>query len=305
MAQPGEDPAAHQEHRQLRAAFVLGPIGTRRDDHRLVMGGEFFVRALQLRLIAVGAGDADPRVIRHEDRRGRPVILQRPHVACEPVRQLLSARGFRISAAAGAHGTHEQLRTEGLLAAAAVDRHRAAGVINEQLLAGKMPLAHRALQAPLPAPVDLAKGAAPVGGGAVRLCVLLPQQLQHHVAVALELLVDPRAVRCHERPGLRRRRRPEHPPLQLGLRQALRFGRRDPGRPHRRRYFETAPIDSPSARESSRTLKLLACSPISCFNFDMEILSFGIDCVPLGQNPQGYAVRFSIISSRRLRQPRS
>jgi hypothetical protein len=44
----------------------------------------------------------------------------------------------------------------------------------------------------------------------------------------------------------------------------------------RRWYFETAPIDSPRARASSRTLKLLVCSPISCFNFDMEILSFGI-----------------------------
>jgi hypothetical protein len=30
----------------------------------------------------------------------------------------------------------------------------------------------------------------------------------------------------------------------------------------------------------ARTLKLLDCSPISCFNFDMEILSFGIDCAP-------------------------
>src|SRR5205807_2448491 len=39
-----------------------------------------------------------------------------------------------------------------------------------------------------------------------------------------------------------------------------------------RRYFETAPTDSPSARASARTLKLLACSPISCFSFDMETL---------------------------------
>jgi hypothetical protein len=35
---------------------------------------------------------------------------------------------------------------------------------------------------------------------------------------------------------------------------------------------------------------LLACRAISCFNFDMEILSFGIDLAPPGQNPEGYAL---------------
>src|ERR1022692_4210536 len=31
--------------------------------------------------------------------------------------------------------------------------------------------------------------------------------------------------------------------------------------------------------------KLLPCSPISCFSFDMEILSLGIDCAPRGKKP--------------------
>ena len=53
-----------------------------------------------------------------------------------------------------------------------------------------------------------------------------------------------------------------------------------------RKYFETAPTDSPRARPSARTLKLLDCSPISCFNFDMEILSFGIDYAPRGKTPR-------------------
>jgi hypothetical protein len=53
-----------------------------------------------------------------------------------------------------------------------------------------------------------------------------------------------------------------------------------------RKYFETAPTDSPRARPSARTLKLLDCSPISCFNFDMEILTFGIDCAPKDKTPQ-------------------
>jgi hypothetical protein len=61
-----------------------------------------------------------------------------------------------------------------------------------------------------------------------------------------------------------------------------------------RKYFETAPTDNPKARPSARTLKLLDCSPTSCFNLDMEILSFGIDCAPGGKKSPGYAVCFAI-----------
>ena len=61
-----------------------------------------------------------------------------------------------------------------------------------------------------------------------------------------------------------------------------------------RRYFETAPTDRSSARPSARTLRLLDCSPISCFNFNMEILSLGIDRAPGGKIPRGYALGFPI-----------
>jgi len=44
----------------------------------------------------------------------------------------------------------------------------------------------------------------------------------------------------------------------------------------------------------ARTLRLLACSPISCFNFDMETLSFGIDPAPQDKKSQGYAVGLPI-----------
>jgi hypothetical protein len=40
--------------------------------------------------------------------------------------------------------------------------------------------------------------------------------------------------------------------------------------------------------------QLLDCSPVSCFNFDREILSFGIDRGSAGKNPQDYAARVSI-----------
>ena len=65
-----------------------------------------------------------------------------------------------------------------------------------------------------------------------------------------------------------------------------------------RRYFETAPTDSPSVRASARTLKLLACSPISCFSFDMEILSFGMTSLPRTKSPKATRSANRSISSR-------
>jgi hypothetical protein len=49
---------------------------------------------------------------------------------------------------------------------------------------------------------------------------------------------------------------------------------------------------------------LLVCSPISCFNFDMEILSFGINRAP-GANAQVTRVCFRSISSQTPHFPRS
>jgi len=49
----------------------------------------------------------------------------------------------------------------------------------------------------------------------------------------------------------------------------------------------------PTARAPARApgrVNWLACSPTSCFSFDMEILSFGIDLAPQDKKSQGYAV---------------
>src|SRR5207249_7096767 len=57
MPQARQDPATYQQDRQLRAAFVLGPVRSCRDDHRPIVGSELLVGALQFRLVAIGARD--------------------------------------------------------------------------------------------------------------------------------------------------------------------------------------------------------------------------------------------------------
>jgi len=44
---------------------------------------------------------------------------------------------------------------------------------------------------------------------------------------------------------------------------------------------------------------------MSCFSFDMEILSFGINRAPQGKNPRDYAVRLQINLQPLPRQPPS
>jgi hypothetical protein len=69
---------------------------------------------------------------------------------------------------------------------------------------------------------------------------------------------------------------------------------------------ERKEADGPRARLKARTLKLLDCSPISCFNFDMEILSFGIDCAPFrAKTLQVTRSAYRSISSRPPHFPRS
>jgi transposase len=80
--------------------------------------------------------------IRHDDRGRCAIELQSAHMAREPVGQRLGAGRLRVCVAACAERTDEQLRAEGLLAVGAVDRYRAAGVIDEELLASEVPLAH-------------------------------------------------------------------------------------------------------------------------------------------------------------------
>src|SRR5205807_1044009 len=206
MPQARQDPATYQQDRQLRAAFVLGPVRSRRDDHRAIVGSELLVGALQFRLVAIGARDTDFGVIRNEDCRGGAVVLQRPHMAGEPVRQRLGTGAFGVRQAARPQCAHEQLCLEGFLTVRSVDRNRAPGVTG--------------------------------GAGPNTRC---SSSLSERLSASAAPIPHPRTAR---------------------------------------RYFETAPTDSPSARASARTLKLLACSPISCFSFDMETLSFGIDLAP-------------------------
>src|SRR6202043_3697468 len=93
-------------------------------------------------------------------------------------------------------------------------------VVDEQLLAGAMHLAHRHVDPLAPLPVQLTEAAVAIAQR-LALPVLLPEQLQRH-ALALELLVHLRPI--HRRPLRQRRRlgRWVEPLLELRIAQRRR-----------------------------------------------------------------------------------
>ena len=86
MPQPCQHPPAHQEYREFRFRLIFQVKRPGRDDRNRVMRCHFLVRTLQFRLVAVGLGHPDPRIVRHQNRRRMTVKRQHPHVATEPVR---------------------------------------------------------------------------------------------------------------------------------------------------------------------------------------------------------------------------
>src|ERR1700751_3855166 len=80
VPQARQHPPGDQEYSLFYFGFVPWVERTRWDDHATVVARELLIRALQDRLVAVGLGDADLRVIGHVDRRRTSKCAHRPNV---------------------------------------------------------------------------------------------------------------------------------------------------------------------------------------------------------------------------------
>ena len=83
--------------------------------------------------------------------------LEGPLVARDPVRDLLGARRFRVGVIRGAQHRDEELDRDHLAGGRLDHRRLLPGVVDEQLGAGAVDLAHREPPAVEPAAVDLAE----------------------------------------------------------------------------------------------------------------------------------------------------
>src|SRR5207245_149687 len=106
-------------------------------------------------LVAAGDDDAALELIGHDGLGDAAKELECPLVAGDPVRDLLRARGFGVGVVRGAQRGDEEFDRDHLAGGGVDDRRPLPGVVDEQLGAGAMDLAHRQAPAPEPAAIAL------------------------------------------------------------------------------------------------------------------------------------------------------
>ncbi len=152
------------------------------------MGRQIEIGPVEPRLVPVGAGDADLRVVGHQLRRHAAHEGERPDMRADPVWQRLGPARLGIGVIGGAHGGDEDLCRPDLAGPAVNQIDRLAGIVDEHALAGRMGLAHRWRQPAFPGAVQLAPAAVGVTAR-LALPVFLPQQHQGDAGPA-QLVVD-------------------------------------------------------------------------------------------------------------------
>ena len=190
-----------------------------RGQHRAVIVlGELVVDPVGFGVVAAGGLDQRAGLIGHDQPDHTTEELQRLHLRVDPVGGGLSRRGTGIGVVRRAQRGHEDLGLCDLAGEGVDDGHRAAGIVHEQLLAGDVDLAHRALLATSKLAVLDAEARVLVSQRVAR-GVLLPQQHQGD-AGALEFLMHHPEVRSALVAGAGQRRAVQ-PRLQVFVAEGL------------------------------------------------------------------------------------
>jgi len=182
---------------------------------------ELLEGVLEARLVATGPGDATLELIADDDLGDTTEEGEGALVAADPVVDLLRARGLGVGVVGRTQHGHEELDLDELAGGGIDECGFLAGVVDEQLLAGAMDLAHGEAPVREPPAVDLAILRVAV---AVRVLleVLEVEQLERDTGLAT-FAVDVRAIRPRPRGarGERNERARVEPRLQRLVGQRL------------------------------------------------------------------------------------
>ena len=173
MAQPCQDEALNDLHTNFHLRLILGFANPCRDDSHTIMGCHLLVGRVQGRFIAAGSGDPTFEVIGNDTGGDGVEIAKSPDMGADPVGQGLTPGGLGIGVITGAQHGHKHLSVPNLTGSSVHDGERLAAVVNKQLIAGPVLLAHGKIQLATPLPEQFAELAVLVAGW-LPLLVLLP-----------------------------------------------------------------------------------------------------------------------------------
>lgn len=209
-----EDPAFRHLHRDLDLPLVPGLLRPGGEDRGAHMRRELLVRLLEAGLVPARERDAALQLVAHHRRADAPKEGEHPGVAPEPVGELLRGGRLGVGVIARPEDADEELDLRDGPARGIDEVRLLAGVIDEDLLAGAVLLAHREPVPGEPLAVEVAEPGVAVAGGML-LEVLQVEQFQGDAGL-LPLGVEVGTVR--QRPGRPRRRRG---PVETGLQDVI------------------------------------------------------------------------------------
>jgi hypothetical protein len=187
------------------------------------------IGSVDLRLVQAGLDDGDLGVVGNDETWHAADGCKGARVGADPIAKRLRPGRLDVAEARGAHDRDEDLRLTHLASQPVDDhRHRVASVIDEQLVATHVGLAHRDRELAFPDSVQLAEAGVAV---ALRIArdVLVPQDRQCDV-LAFELAMDSRPVRLDLTPvTLLRAGIGEQPRLECGVGHVLGHRPAQPG----------------------------------------------------------------------------
>jgi hypothetical protein len=220
VAQPCQNPLLDPLHAIFGDCLIFRLPDPRRYDCDPIEAGHVRVAAVQIRVVAVGPGDRRLQVVGDQNFGTTPKEREGTDVRADPLLYLLRPGGLGIGVVARPQHRHEDLCLAHLPAVTVDDTDRLAGIVDEQLLAGRVALAHDHVQRAHPLAIKVGELAVLIATLGVLLLVLLPQQRQRH-AFALHLLVDVGPIGCCPMAVAGQLRLAKQPLFQLRFRQSL------------------------------------------------------------------------------------
>jgi hypothetical protein len=193
ITQTADEPALDDQHAGFHLGLVARPAWPGREHGGAVVRRHLGIGSIDLRLVQARLDDGNLGVVGDDEARHAADGGKRAGVGANPIAERLRPGRLDVGEARGAHHRDEDLRLTHLAGQPVDDhRHRVASVVDEQLVAAHVGLAHRDRELAFPDAVQLAEARV---AEALRMAhdVFVPEDRQRDV-LALELAMDARPV---------------------------------------------------------------------------------------------------------------